>query len=175
MKIFSRIAAAALAALAVTGTPALAMRPGIERQNPSSGEVERLMATAERVGVTFFTEDDGVNAAEACEKNVFGMANTDLQVLLCVDNHDGDWVELTDTLRHELVHIAQFCNGGLQEARMLRPDLYQDYLDYADDYLGWGIQQNYPQAAWGFEGEAFSLAFALTGSQIEDLLIEYCG
>jgi hypothetical protein len=29
---------------------------------------------------------------------------------ICVSNHDGDWKELGDTLRHESIHVAQACN-----------------------------------------------------------------
>lgn len=174
MNLFSKVIAGALAASALLSTPVLAIHPHIERQNPTEASVDRLIERSEAVGVTFFTEESGPAAAEACGKSAFGMANTDRQVLICVGRHEGDWEELTDTLRHELVHIAQGCKANGQGLEPIVEGKEQEYLEYADGYLGWTIALSYKPEVWEIEAEAFTMAHLLSSEQVGDLVVKYC-
>jgi len=175
MNIFSRIITGALLASTALASPALAIHPHIERQNPSKEAVDRLIRRSESVGVAFFNENSGPGAAEACSDGAFGMTNTSRQVLLCLEKHGDNWIELTDTIRHELVHIAQGCKGDGKRLVPLVEGRKQEYLNYADGYLGWGITQNYKPGLWEIEGEAFTLAHILNSEEIGDLVVVYCG
>lgn len=170
MNFFTKLAALALTATLAAPQAALAIHPHIQRQNPSLGAATRLRQRAEAVGVTFFTEQDGGYAAQVCRKGAYGMANSQKQVLICLGRHGDDWQELTDTLRHELVHIAQFCHGG-----PLHPERTAELLRYTDGVLGWNVRGNYPPKAWAMEAEAFTFAHLWTSEQIGDLLEEHCG
>ena len=174
MNLFSKVVAGALAASALLSTPALAIHPHIERQDPSKESIDRLISRSQEVGVTFFTEESGPVVAEACKESAYGMANLDRQVLLCMERHGSDWIELTDTLRHELVHIAQGCKGNGQGLEPLVEGKEQEYLDYADGYLGWPIALGYEPELWEVEAEAFTMAHLLTPEQVGDLVVHYC-
>jgi hypothetical protein len=175
MNIFSRIITGALLASTALASPALAIYPHIERQNPSKEAVNRLIQRSESVGVTFFNEDSGPGAAEACSDGAYGMANTDRQVLLCLGKHGDNWIEITDTMRHELVHVAQGCKGDGKQLLPLVEGKEQEYLDYADGVLGWPIALGYEPELWEIESEAFTLAHLLNSEEIGDLVVLYCG
>ena len=174
MNLFSKVLAGAIAATTLISSPALAIYPHIERQNPSKESIDRLIERSAAVGVTFFTEESGPAAAEVCNKSAFGMANTDKQFLICLGRHADDWEELTDTLRHELIHVAQGCKGNGQALEPLIEGKEQEYLDYADGYLGWPIALGYEPELWEIEAEAFTMAHLLTPEDVGDLVVHYC-
>lgn len=176
MKLFSRIIAGALVASTMLASPALAIHPQIERQNPSQEDMDALVARTSSVGVTFFTEESGEHAANLCSSpGRFGVANVQKQVLICIGNHKGDWEELTDTMRHELIHIAQGCKGEGKRLVPLVENYTADYLKFTDDYLGWNVRKNYKPNLWPIEAEAFSMAHVLSSEQIGDIVVKYCG
>lgn len=174
MNLFSKVLAGAIAATALISSPALAIYPHIERQDPSKESIQRLIQRSEAVGVAFFSEDSGPKAAELCQEKAYGMANLDKQVLLCLHRHGDDWIELTDTLRHELIHVAQSCKGKGKELIPLQEGKEQEYLGYADGYLGWPITLGYEPELREIEAEAFTMAHLLTPEQVGDLVVHYC-
>ena len=176
MKLFSRITALALGALStatVFGSAAHAIHPGIARQNPSQAQGLGLIETAASVGVPVYTENNHEWTREQCKEGMYGIAvqfrDGSKSVSLCIDNHNGDWEELTDTLRHEMIHIAQYCNGGL-----LDPQNNARYLAGTQE-IGWDIQGTYPRRSWAAEAEAFYFAHYLNETTIGGVVASTCG
>ena len=176
MKLFSRLSALALGALStvsVFGSAAHAIYPGIARQNPSEAEVASLVRVAESVGVAIYTENNHEWTREKCKEGMYGMAiqfrDGRKFVALCVGNHGGDWEELTDTLRHEMTHIAQYCNDGL-----LDPQNNARYMAGTRE-IGWDIQGTYPRKSWAVEAEAFYFAHYFNEATIGKIVTAACG
>ena len=81
-------------------------------QRPSSPEaIEGLLQAVVDTGRTIYTENSGGPATELCRRGIFGAASTNGYLVVCLGNHRGDGRELADTIRHETIHFAQFCNN----------------------------------------------------------------
>ena len=171
---FQRIAATALSAAIVTfgaAAPGYAHHsPEDTRQEWNDAQFEQLWASARAVGIQIFTEFSDRGAAEACrERGLLGMMTSEGQLLLCVGNHGGDQRELADTFRHELVHGAQFCNGG----EMLFPETAEDVVAFARDYLHMPME-SYDPELHPTEAEARVMAHFLEEEEVGALLDYYC-
>ena len=174
MTFFTRITSAALAGLCVFGAVGTAYAHHLPRQPFVEAETRSLLNAARQSGIQIFT-DQG-RAAEHCKKGLYGAANTDNQLLICTANHGEDMVELADTIRHELIHSAQFCKGrnrGATQA-LLYPEDADKFLELARDQLHMPMK-SYEPSKYFSEAEARVLAHMLDEHQVADLLKEHCG
>lgn len=171
MNLFSRIAAATLAAIAVAG-PASA-KP--EPQAYNARTTKALVSLVERNGVRVFI-DDPYCSKDDNEGRLMGAATSNRELLLCVENHGGDYPELADTVRHEIVHLAQYCKGRTVGATIatLSPRHSNAWLEHAINELNMPTDL-YDKSQWRVEAEARVLAQYLTDGQIGGLYNEYCG
>lgn len=96
---FKRLSTLLLASLAVSSPVQANELKDYLYSNPVLAEVDRS-------GTTIVFKDP------SCERGIYGSyaPKTDTMVL-CITNHP-DLAELSDTIRHETVHIIQMCNGG---------------------------------------------------------------
>ena len=128
---------------------------------------------ADSVGVPVYTENTHEWTRERYKEGMYGMAvqfrDGRKFVSLCIDNHKGDWQELTDTLRHEMTHIAQYCTGGL-----LDPQNNARYMAGTRE-IGWDIQGTYPRKSWAVEAEAFYFAHYFNEATIGKIVTAACG
>ncbi|AGA17875.1 hypothetical protein P60_gp06 [Synechococcus phage P60] len=72
------------------------------------------------------------------------------------------------TIRHEALHVAQYCNGW----RPLKPDLSDYFISRAQDN-GWHIL-GYPEHQWRVEAEARVLADWYSAQEVTRTLRKYC-
>lgn len=130
----------------------------------------RMIENLILLGGSFYTDGNWCR-----EAGVMGYADRDKSVVACVENHGGDREELMDTIRHELVHVAQGCKARREGERYaaLRPDLTIFYQGYARDYLGWN-RLGYNMEQWDTESEARVLAQVLDESAIIQVLLAEC-
>ena len=168
MTFFSRLATTALAAVTLFGAAA-ARAHHLPRQPYNKHEVRILTDVAETVGIRIFNENSGPAAAKACKKGVLGIAQSNGQLLLCIANHKGNTTELGDTIRHEMLHMVQFCNKN----RPLLPARSAEFIKTARQHLHWDVK-HYDQSSWAKEAEARVMAYHLNERQIAALLTRFC-
>jgi len=172
MKLFSRIAGATLAATCLLGAASAVSAHHIPRQPYVATETMMLLEEAQRVGVSIFTDK---TTPKACKEGLFGAANARNQLLICITNHNDNTQELADTIRHELIHTAQFCKGrrvGATSA-LLYPELTDEALQGAIE-LHMPVDQ-YTPAQYAMEAEARVLAQIYEEEQIAAVLRRECG
>ena len=169
---FTRLATTALTGLCALGMVGAAKAHHVQRQPYAASETRQLLDTARSVGVEVFTDKE---APKACKEGLYGAANNKYQLLICVGNHGEDSAELADTIRHELVHIAQFCKGrkvGATSA-LLYPELRDKALQGARDHLHMPMDK-YDPSSHIREAEARVLAQLYNEKQIANLLRRHC-
>ena len=88
-------------------------------------------------------------------------------MVICVENHDGDYKELGDTLRHESMHVAQACNGGKAILDWATISKYSTNRIHS-------IVQQYKPEHQHIEYEAFTAAYAMNNNQIKDIVQQFC-
>ena len=166
MKLISSIATAtatALLSLFAVGTAQAAP----QRQPWVASETRYLSTIAKELGVKLYRDVPSV-----CDKKAYGMATSEYQLVVCLENHGNNLIELADTVRHEMIHIAQYCRGNGEIALLTtKPNAH---LRYAVEVLGWNITEQYEKEYWLAEGEAFSLAHIMEEHEIAELLIDNC-
>jgi hypothetical protein len=105
------------------------------------------------------------------DKGVMGMYQYQRGVVdrltICVANHNGDNMELRDTVLHESVHVAQACKGG---------HLYNpvSIVQVADPREVVFLNQRYPQAQFQRELEARVIAREQDEVFVTNLIKEHC-
>ena len=172
MNLLQRTAAAALSTLCLLGSAAAVNAHHVPQQPYVASETTMLLEEAQRVGISIFTDN---TTPKACKEGLFGAANARNQLLICIANHGDSSSELADTIRHELIHSAQFCKGrrvGATSA-LLYPDL-------ADKALQGAIElhmpvDDYAPAQYAAEAEARVLAQIYEEEQIAAVLRRECG
>ena len=102
-----------------------------------------------------------------CKENpgVFGMAQG-VSVHLCTEPHKGDAAEFRDTIRHEVFHIAQFCNDG--PFTSVAAEVISEAYD-----KGW-TERGYKPDHWHMEAEAHFVAATFTPEEIRNVLVKAC-
>ena len=164
-----RAATTALTGLAVFGFASAAFAGNYFFEPDLSGS-ERLIENLFLIGGSLHLDH------ELCESGILGAAGRGTkEVVLCVRNHQGNIGELHDTIRHEVVHVAQGCKAerlGVERVA-LRPELAIFYQGYARDYLGWN-RLGYNMDRWTTEAEARVLATVMDQHGIVGLLLEEC-
>ena len=175
MKLFPQIAGATLAAMCLMGAASAASAHHVQPQPYSPSATQSLLRDARDVGVQIFTDNDA-NGRRACSREgLLGMANNKHQLMICVKNHGDRVDELADTIRHELVHTAQYCKGRLVGATsaLLYPQDAEKGLKAARDYLHMPMDY-YEPSQYTREAEARVLAQIYNEEQIGQLLYRYC-
>lgn len=173
MTLFFRLATTALTGLCALGMVGAAQAHHVQQQPYVASETRSLLQTARGLGVQVFTDKE---APGACKEGLFGAANIKSQLLICANNHGGNVQELADTVRHELVHIAQYCKAartGASDAALLYPAHSDGFIAYAQEQLHWHIL-GYDTKDWGNEAEARSLAHLLNEKEVAYLLRRNC-
>ena len=103
-----------------------------------------------------------------CDEGMLGYYKPKSKLMvLCVANHKGDIAELGDTLRHESMHVAQFCNGG-------KPILDWNTISKYSTNRILSIVQRYPVEHQHHEYEAFTAAYAMSNDQITKVVKDFC-
>lgn len=171
MSFFSRAATSALTGFAILGFASSAFAGPVRHQPYVESESISVIRAVQQVG-GLVGHDAGLCLEES---NIMGYASPDGIMVICIDNHDGDQDELADTIRHEAVHIAQFCKGQRHGATsaVLKPDLIEESISIARDELGWDTSL-YPERQWAMEGEARVMAYYLDESDIVDHVLAEC-
>jgi len=135
-----------------------------------------LLEHSTTLGVKIYVDPLG----DVCTPDSLGFMTQQKDLVICYENHvmsDGnpapskrELVELADTVRHELIHAAQYCaaNGDV-----LLPQYKDQFLDEAQD-LGMPIL-SYEVEEWYPEAEARVLSYLLSEDQVKELLNETCG
>ena len=133
----------------------------IPQVQASSFTENDLLAQFEDMGGRVYVD------SQLCKDNpgVYGLAQG-ASVHLCTEPHKGDTAEWKDTIRHEVFHIAQFCNQGpfTSNAAQAIAEAYKE---------GWSAG-GYKPDHWHMEAEAFFVAATFTPEEIRDVLVEHC-
>lgn len=142
---------------------------------PMNPDSVRLLETAKATGVKVVIDP----GEKYCPPKLFGFAADNGYLVVCYDNHtqiDGklglskdEANELADTIRHELVHIVQYCAYG---GNMILPENEDYFISRAQD-LGMPIL-SYETHQWATEAEARVLAHEFSEIQIAFLLTRSC-
>ena len=172
MTIFNKIAATALAVVTAFGAASAAYaKPALQPFNQDSSRA--LLDTLKADGVKVFVDDEFCFRED--NAGLLGVATSDERLLLCVRNHQGDHDELADTLRHEVVHLAQYCKGRRVGATIatLQPQHTEDYVRHAIEELAMPAQA-YDRSKRAVEAEARVMAQYLTDAQTVELYSRYC-
>ena len=89
------------------------------------------------------------------------------KIHICSAPHHGDFHEMEDTIRHELWHVIQFCNGS---------PITKDPLNAITTAAakGWTGQGYNDPNVWHSEAEAYYVAKAKNETFIRQSLDHYC-
>lgn len=141
---------------------------------PANAAPGHSPAVREHLAITRIIQDVGFTLdrdTKVCrEERAYGYVESRPQrkFVICFNNHKpGDTAELYDTVRHEAIHVAQYCNGG-----MLLPQ-YRDRIIADAQDVGWA-PLSYETKVWGIEAEAHLMAHHMTPVQIQQILRKYC-
>jgi hypothetical protein len=143
------------------------------RTDSTEQSVKALMNTAQGLGIRF-----QVNTQECRDtEGLMGyMEAPHMVTTLCVDNHRAYGAQafnaLADTVRHELVHVAQFCKAT-HSTNILFPGEVRKAVEFAQVHLGWHIL-GYPTHQWDSEAEARAIAHEVNDIQVGRILNRAC-
>ena len=139
------------------------------------GPTKTLLEHAATIGVKVRVDPPG----GACEPGLMGFMTRQKDLVICHRNHamiDGnpdlstaELVELADTVKHELIHAAQYCAA---DGNNLFPQYKEDFLDRAQD-LGMPMLA-YESEDWYSEAEARVLSYLLSEEEVKQLLSQTC-
>jgi len=170
MSFFTKAATTALAGCVIFGFASAASAHHMRQQPFVKANVNALLRVVKATGHRIYS------GGELCEKRkLMGAAFRDKQLLVCVDNHKGDLDELADTVRHEVIHLAQMCKArrvGATSA-VLVPNVIEESVAFAQEHLHWN-RLGYNRSKWNTEGEARTMAHFLNESQVAELLVDEC-
>ena len=86
---------------------------------------------------------------------------------ICTAIHQGDTEELKDTIRHEVWHVVQVCNGG-----PITEDPIETIVNA--NSLGWTGKGYSKPESWHIEAEAHAVAASMTAGDIRTALDTFC-
>jgi len=171
MSIFTKAATTALTGLAIFGFASAAFAHHSRHQPFVESESVALLRVVQATGHKVFLD------AGPClkEKKLFGFATATGALVICTEAHGDDKAELADTIRHEALHLAQFCKGRKRgaTAALLAPGLIQKSRRIAVD-LHMPVK-SYKPGKRDSEAEARAMAHVLEEEQVADILIAHCG
>ena len=162
----------ATAAIAVFGFASAASAHHVSHQPFVQSESEQLLTVVEETGHRIL-----VDPQPFCSKDgLMGAASSAKDLIICETNHQGDLDELSDTIRHEVLHLAQFCKARAHGSThaLLLPDSTDDVQEYAVNELHF-VGLGYEESSMLGENEARVLAHALDEWQVAEILVQECG
>jgi len=166
-----QLAALALAGSVILGSASSAVAQVIHQPMNAEG-TDRILKTVQAVGYTVFKGGGPCDTAPA-----YGVVAPDMKAfLICVKNHGNRMDLLADTVRHEAVHVAQFCKAkrvGATNA-LLMPEHNRLFTGLATDILEAPFHM-YPPSHRPYEAEAFAVAHVSDDDQVVKILKEECG
>lgn len=163
--------------LALAATTAVALAAPVQaapvRLDTSKEAVLGLVKVAENLGIRFQVDTDECKQT----KSLMGyMAAPHMVMTVCAENHQvyGDMAlpNFADTVRHELLHAAQFCKAT-HSSNILFPDQVEQAVAYAQEELEWDIL-GYPTHQWDAEGEARTVAHLVDEEKVGEILDTAC-
>ena len=168
----------ALAATALTGSLAFAVpahAASMVRTDSTTETVQELVERGEALGIEF--QSDTQECKETAGLMGY-MTAPSMVMVLCIENHGrmfgpDAFDNLADTIRHELIHAAQFCKSTWSTTALLFPENARFSQEYAQQQLGWDVFL-YPEYQWPMEGEARTVAYFVDDQGTADLLDEAC-
>ena len=87
-------------------------------------------------------------------------------VHICTEPHKRDMAEMRDTIRHEMWHMVQACNGG--------PITSNKVVAIGEAYAKGWTGQGYDEDVWHLEAEAHFAAASFTAAEIKQGLDKFC-
>lgn len=160
-----------LAALALTGFTLLGSASSavaLERLPFDETKLNNLLEVVRDTGHRVYS-----GGGPCDRRGVYGFATTTKQLIICVDNHGSDMVELADTIRHEAFHLAQFCKARRVGATAAL--IFPDRKDTLKDAVALGMPvKRYQERQYAIEAEARVIAHEMDAEQIAAILEEEC-
>jgi len=89
-----------------------------------------------------------------------------VSIHICTEPHKGDAAELLDTVRHEVWHMVQACNGG--------PVTSDQVMIMGEAYAKGWTGEGYDADVWHLEAEAHFAAATFTPQEIKNALDNFC-
>ena len=89
-----------------------------------------------------------------------------IAVHICTEPHKGDTAEMADTIRHEMWHMVQVCNGG--------PLTSDKVMAIGEAYAKGWTGEGYDEDVWHLEAEAHFVASSFTAAEIKNGIDNYC-
>lgn len=167
----SPILKTALVGAAIGLTASAAFCSPVAVLSPTKALLEHAMT----IGVKVHVDPSG----GVCQPGALGFMTRQKDLVICHKNHtmiDGDpglstaeLVELADTVKHELIHAAQYCAA---DGSNLFPQYKEDFLDRAQD-LGMPMLA-YESEDWYSEAEARVLSHLFSEEEVKKLLNQAC-
>ena len=87
-------------------------------------------------------------------------------VHICNEAHGDNHVEFLDTVRHEMWHVVQMCNGG--------PITSNKVMAIGEAYAKGWTGKGYDEDVWHLEAEAYFAAASFTAAEIKQGLDKFC-
>ena len=85
---------------------------------------------------------------------------------ICAEAHEGNDTEVLDTVRHEVWHMVQACNGG--------PVTSNKVMAIGEAYAKGWTGRGYDEDVWHLEAEAHFAAATFTAAEIKQGLDKFC-
>ena len=166
------IAATALTGLLAFAVPAHAVTK--TRVDSTEQSVSALLDTARNLGIRINRDTTECRQTDG----LMGyMTAPGMTMVLCIENHEKHFGPqafnyLADTIRHELIHAAQFCKSTYSQANLI-PEKEKDFFEFSVTELGFPIML-YDMYQWSMEGEARTLAYIWNDGQVGSALNDQC-
>ena len=106
-----------------------------------------------------------VDSSACDDPRVMGMKQG-VSIHICAENAKGDLDEISDTIRHEVWHMVQACNGG--------PITDDQVSMMGEAYAKGWTGQGYDADVWHIEAEAHFAAATFTPQEIKNALDNFC-
>lgn len=163
--VFSVLIAGAL--LFVAASPAWATPSPNEPIFDTKKDFNALLASVVKANVKIIVDNENCKNNPGIFGSFSGSNGRQSRLVICAKNHGDNVEELQDTVRHETIHLVQFCNGG----PLLPGKSPQIFSQAVQD--GWK-HTRYPYQQWIMEGEARFLAKRLNAKQVTFLVEQQC-
>ena len=85
---------------------------------------------------------------------------------ICAEAHKGNIDEIADTIRHEVWHVVQMCNGG--------PITSNKVMAIGEAYQKGWTGKGYDEDVWHLEAEAHFAAATFTAAEIKQGVDNFC-
>jgi len=170
MSLYTKAATTALTGLAIFGFASAAFAHHVPQQPFVESESVGLLRVVKATGHKVFLD---VGPCKE-EKGLLGFATRTGALVICAEAHGNNKAELADTIRHETLHLAQFCKGRRvgATAGLLAPGLIEESRNIAVE-LHMPVDR-YKPAQRDLEAEARAAAYTLDEKDIAALLIKEC-